>query len=152
VDSLSNIKVRVQIDGAAYVSHSLSGGSGYTGTATAIKTTSNPSGYDIIEITIPSVAGGATFAPPTLTVIQTSTVAPKFSTGDGGNGTAATPNHAEGQFVYPAGNFYAFDSIVKAPLTGAKSTAVTSCLPTDVQFPSSGSYPILNAGAGLLHS
>ncbi|NKS47711.1 hypothetical protein GS480_03000 [Rhodococcus hoagii] len=150
VDSLSNVKIRVQIDGSAYVSHALTAGSGYTGTATATKTTSSPSGNDIIEITVPTVAAGGTFTPPSLSIIQSSTVAPKFSTGNGGNGTAATQD--EGKFVYNAGNFYAFDSIVKAPLSGAKSTAPTSCVPTNVQFPSTNSYPVLNVGAGILHS
>lgn len=149
---LSNLKLRIQIDGSAYLSHSLSGGSGYTGTATAVKKLSDPSGYDIIEITIPNVAPGATFTPPTLTVIQTSTVAPKLSTGDGGNGTAATPNHKEGMFVYNPGNFYAFDSTVTGvPLFGTV-TAPTSCVPTDAKYPGLGTYPILNVGAGILHS
>ncbi|ORL38628.1 hypothetical protein A6F59_25800 [Prescottella equi] len=153
VTGLSSVKIRVQIDGSTYVSHSLSGGSGYTGTATATKTTSNPTGNAIIEITIPNVAAGATFTPPTLTVIQGSTVAPKFSTGNGGNGTAATQN--EGKYGFNAGNFYAFNSTVTGVPIFGTVTAPTSCLPTDVQFPSTsgaGAFPVLNAGAGVLHS
>lgn len=151
VSKLSNIKLRVQIDGSTYVSHSLSGGSGYTGTATATKTTSNPTGNAIIEISIPNVAAGATFTPPTLTVIQGSTTAPKFSTANGGNGTAATQN--EGKYGYNAGNFYAFDSTVTGvPILGTV-TAPTSCVPTNAQspFPGVGTFPVLNAGAGTLH-
>lgn len=149
VTSLTNIKIRVQIDGSTYVSHSLSGGSGYTGTATATKTTSSPTGNAIIEISIPSVTAGGSYTPPTLTVIQTSTVAPKLSTGNGGNGTAATQN--EGKYGFRAGNFYAFDSNVSVPFAGTV-TAGTSCVPTDVQFPSAGAFPVLNGGAGILHS
>ncbi|BCN55606.1 hypothetical protein [Prescottella equi] len=153
VTGLSNMKIRVQIDGSTYVSHSLSGGSGYTGTATATKKTSTPTGNAIIEIAIPNVAAGAVFTPPTLTVIQGSTVAPKFSTGNGGNGTAATQN--EGKYGDDAGNFYAFDSTVTGVPIYGTVTAPTSCLPTDVQFPSTsgaGAFPVLNAGAGVLHS
>lgn len=146
---LTNLKLRVQIDGGTYVSHSLSGGTGYTGTATATKTTSTPTGNSIIEISIPGAAPGTSFTPPTLTVIQGSTVAPKFSTGNGGNGTAATQN--EGKYGYNAGNFYAFDSTVSGvPLFGTV-TAPTSCVPTNVQFPAVGAFPVLNAGAGILH-
>ncbi|NKR99916.1 hypothetical protein GS528_01840 [Rhodococcus hoagii] len=105
VTSLTNIKIRVQIDGSTYVSHSLSGGSGYTGTATATKTTSSPTGNAIIEISIPSVTAGGSYTPPTLTVIQTSTVAPKLSTGNGGNGTAATQR---GEVRVPCGELLRF--------------------------------------------
>ncbi|QBJ97185.1 hypothetical protein ERC79_15455 [Rhodococcus sp. ABRD24] len=149
VSGLSNTKIRVQIDGSTYVSHSLSGGSGYSGTATATKTTSTPTGSAIIEIAIPNIPAGVTVTLPTLTVVQGSTVAPKFSTGNGGNGIAATQN--EGKYGYGAGNFFTFDSIVTVPLIGTV-TAPTTCLPTNVQFPSVGAFPILNAGAGVLHS
>ncbi|NKU61788.1 hypothetical protein GS891_00835 [Rhodococcus hoagii] len=51
---LSSVKIRVQIDGSTYVSHSLSGGSGYTGTATATRRPAQTRQGTPIEITIPT--------------------------------------------------------------------------------------------------
>lgn len=147
VHSLTNFTLRVEIDGSAHISHSLSGGFGYSGTATAIRTTSTPTGNAIIEIVLPSVVAGATFMPPTLNIIQTSAVSPRLSTGNGRNGISATQN--EGKYGFSAGNFHS--SVLNTRTIFGPIATNVACLPTDIQFPSPGAFPVLNTGAGLLH-